>query len=924
MKQAATTRVHSSGYGDIHLIHSSDSVIMATSGEDGKVRFTDAKSNDKRGQIQMKDMVSAFAVTPDEKHVIACCLEDNTVYQFSYPECAMEKMVLRSTVSIFHLAVSSNYIVVASEDPVTRVLSVQSFDNTDADEPVIPEIKLKGHDGSVNSVALSKDDQFVATACVSEGIVMVFSVPDGKRVWSTDAIDTSVRFDDDMLCRPDWDPTGKYLAVPGQKEIELREYGTFTLAGRLHHATNGHSEPVNAVSWSPNGLYLASSCLGKQLRIWDVERRECIESYQFDYILTGMEWSKTENSLAILNVGGACAYITPIIPERMTAPFGMPQVPQQEQRQESNSRFILNEVEESNDNTISVSDIKNQYGFGDGEDLDMIDDEDDEQSLGGRADTEPVAVVIRETDRQAAFQPGSATEENIHILAWTPTGEIQSIPSGDYNLVKVEFSNKSRRMVKFQDQYFFTMAALSENGAVFAAKASNDNQDDDLSLDDAIPSVVFYRAFDAWSTRVTWSIPLPTNENAMAVAAGDDWVAVATSTNLIRVYNAVSGTVKCIVHAPGSVVAMTAHLSYLAITYHLPGGEKMHQDSQPIGYTMYYVELSSMEHMSSGRVPLQPHTTMSWFGFSDVGMLFVSDSSGLIQALHIAMGWQWSPAVIKSNIKGLSNPMECCRVWCVGIVRDQLLHFALPPGKLTPTLRGKKRPVPSTLSLKTAAASSGETPFSWSAKVLQHERHVVLFQHERQRKQKELLEISLSHEFMAPQAALDKEILQLIKKACADEKPEKAYDLARTLSLEKSYSIAIKIATHFNEQELSDRLQDMQEQRFALDNDEEEVINDLLHGNNSMELETPKKYLTTQRNSNNIYALPSNDDDDMEAEQQHPSQASLFDENQSPPLNTAPVMPNPFAAKHPSVEPKRKNVTQLLEEMKSPIKLQRR
>ncbi|CAN0062999.1 unnamed protein product, partial [Hapterophycus canaliculatus] len=54
----------------------------------------------------------------------------------------------------------------------------------------------------------------------------------------------------------------------------------------------------------------------------------------------------------------------------------------------------------------------------------------------------------------------------------------------------------------------------------------------------------------------------------------------------------------------------------------------------------------------------------------------------------------------------------------------------------------------------------------------------------------------LEGELMAQQAALDTMIVKRIQEACAGERAERAMDLASLLHLEKSFSIAIKVANH--------------------------------------------------------------------------------------------------------------------------------
>lgn len=64
------------------------------------------------------------------------------------------------------------------------------------------------------------------------------------------------------------------------------------------------------------------------------------------------------------------------------------------------------------------------------------------------------------------------------------------------------------------------------------------------------------------------------------------------------------------------------------------------------------------------------------------------------------------------------------------------------------------------------------------------------------RRQPDCTAAEMEGELMAQQAALDTMLVKRIQEACAEEKAERAMDLASMLHLEKSYSIAIKVCTH--------------------------------------------------------------------------------------------------------------------------------
>lgn len=74
------------------------------------------------------------------------------------------------------------------------------------------------------------------------------------------------------------------------------------------------------------------------------------------------------------------------------------------------------------------------------------------------------------------------------------------------------------------------MAAMGTIGAVFASPESKEGNE-------ITQSTVFYRPFDSWAANSDWTVSLRKGEAAAAVAIGNTFVAVATSTLMLRVFS---------------------------------------------------------------------------------------------------------------------------------------------------------------------------------------------------------------------------------------------------------------------------------------------------------------------------------------------------------------------------------------------------
>lgn len=319
---------------------------------------------------------------------------------------------------------------------------------------------------------------------------------------------------------------------------------------------------------------------------------------------------------------------------------------------------------------VSLSKVKAQYGFlQDSED----EVEDDEYISGG----EGAGGVLRTGGARhsgglvAAPSDGGASEMQDAVqagatplgfkrryLAWNTTGVITTRDEDTFHSVEVEFSDASKhRTVRFNDHYAFSMAALGDHGAFFAAPARTSGEG---GADDDVPSTVFFRPFSGWAHNSEWLAQLLPGEEAAAVAVGDKWAAVATSAQYVRVFR-YSGLQVGVFAIPGPVVAVAGHGPLLAVAYHrgMPFAGR-----QCLGYCILDVTACEGEaghatstalaaSLASGDLPLRQGVSLSWFAFSDHGMLVAQDSLGLFQGALPLFGWQWAPILdTRSKIIG--------------------------------------------------------------------------------------------------------------------------------------------------------------------------------------------------------------------------------------------------------------------------------
>ncbi|POM65846.1 WD40 repeat-like protein [Phytophthora palmivora] len=398
------------------------------------------------------------------------------------------------------------------------------------------------------------------------------------------------------------------------------------------------------------------------------------------------------------------------------------------------------------------------------------------------------------------------------------------------NLVKVEFTDKSRRGFKFNDNYMFSMAFLDDYGAMFAVPRRVREEWEDLeagsSENDVISSFVFYRPFESWASNSSWHKTLPEGEDAECVAAGREFCAVATSLQTLRIYTT-SGIDYALLRLPGRVVTMTAKESMLAVVYQGLHGQ-MH-------YQLLRIRVNSSRErvmqVSKGDLPMTPPprdvfashkeneearedisnwSKLTWLGFDDRQILYAVDSFSCIQALSPSTGWNWFPIGCVGNALQ-KKPEDRHGVFTLGVVNDSLLYFPLEKGVRAPKLRGNHRPVPGTFPLRTAS-------FPKTSKKNEDISNGHMWQNVRlcglEAIANEVNDHNVMDQVVHEQAEMDKALILMMKTACTNDEPARVLDLAKCLHLEKSHQIAQKLAIHFSLRQLQSQLYELYRVKF--------------------------------------------------------------------------------------------------------------
>ncbi|CAI5706758.1 unnamed protein product [Peronospora effusa] len=834
--------------------------VVYTSGEDGVLFVTDLMTERSVFQVEVCDgFVPSFAVTPEQSHVLIVSDDDCNVASYSVPpDCQLDQLLRRSTVSIRQVTCTSKFIAIADEEPVVRVLLRSNTEHV---------ILVEGATGGIKSVVLDPQEKYL---CVSseDSTVRVFELDAlGQRAIETKSFTIkhgNIRHDDVLLqCAWQSGNAGKMLAVPMDKGIvELFERETWVSKGRLMLPIGrSTAADVDILAFSPNGQYLAAATCRKEVFVWEIETRTVLRSFKIDYPALGVQFANKTNALVVYHIGGKLAFVKDVIPAGHTPPQHMigqsttsVQVLQSGRKNVKVSGLVDDEaktdgkhkeedeeeVSFDDDNEARVEAIKASFGFGSAlkaTSNNEIEDEDISVSALPTAKSSHLHFSPLRTITEP-FQPGSVMDATgrsssaTSLLAWTPEGEIEVIrgASMSENLVKVEFADKVRRGFKFNDNYMFSMAFLDDYGAIFAVprRAREDWEDLEAGTDesDVISSFIFYRPFESWASNSSWHKTLPEGEDAECVSAGREFCAVATSLHTLRIYTS-SGIDYALLGLPGRVVTMTAKETLLAVVYQGLHGQMLYQ--------LLRIHVSSSRErvvlVSKGQLSMTPPprdvfashkendtiredvrnwSKLTWIGFDDRQILYAVDSFSCIQALSPSTGWNWFPIGCVGNALQ-KKPEDRHGIFTLGVVNDSLLYFPLEKGARVPKLRGNHRPVPGTFPLRTAS-------FPKTSKKNEDASNGHMWQNVRLCGLEAIANDAnvgnIADQVVHEQAEMDKALILMMKTACMNDDPARVLDLAKCLHLEKSHQIAQKLAIHFSLRQLQSQLYELYRVKF--------------------------------------------------------------------------------------------------------------
>lgn len=336
------------------------------------------------------------------------------------------------------------------------------------------------------------------------------------------------------------------------------------------------------------------------------------------------------------------------------------------------STDLIND-DDDDDGGISINAIKAVYEKTIFNEEDASNGSKRENEEKGEASGEPAPRVqtVVQSYQQPAFQPGSTPVHfEQRFMLWNETGIVRAYSTEAEDTIDVEFHDvATHHTINMTNANDYTIAALSSEALVLA-----NGEADELSS-----SRILCMNFVTWDeSNKEWTVDLPEDEFAAAVALGGGFVAVATNKRFVRLWT-IGGTQLHMFSIPGSVVCLSAQEGSLLVVYNSAPGTKYN----PV-LAAYILKINPKSSATTKQplpnpvpVSLVPDSLLAWAGFTDEGTPCIVDTDGYVRLMRDVIGNTWIPIVhLKDKLKsktdnnfviGLSEINEQVRcIFCKG------------------------------------------------------------------------------------------------------------------------------------------------------------------------------------------------------------------------------------------------------------------
>ena len=470
--------------------------------------------------------------------------EDGTVSMIPFDTMTFDKFLIRCTLPIRDLTISSNgkWCAVASDELVVKIVNTSDTSNV---------IYLRDLPKPVKHLSFDPSGIHIALSC-TDGMVYLYSLLDGEPelMHKIDGLIRTVDSDSEVSSGVAWHPDGRaFAAATATRDIQVMSRGDWE---NQRTFTNGHNGDVTALAWSPNGAMLATAGKDRKVLLWESKTQTVIATYDYTNV-TEIVWHPTKNLVSFTTSDGEVYIYPDFVPAEhaglvtlgpQPAPFIHD--PLAELSKNIRRPVALNQKDVPHrggrqGSPSGVSDILGDV-MDDDEDDFVVDDDGAGYALGlngngkrPNGDIDPFDgpltkrhnALTWEPQYHEPFQPGATPwRGNRKYLCLNLIGFVWTVDQDTHHTVTVEFyDHEFHRDFHFTDTFLYDKACLNDNGTLFSAPINEDK-----------PAMIFYRPHETWTARADWRTELPKGEDVTAISLSDSFVTVTTSANYVRIY----------------------------------------------------------------------------------------------------------------------------------------------------------------------------------------------------------------------------------------------------------------------------------------------------------------------------------------------------------------------------------------------------
>ena len=270
-----------------------------------------------------------------------------------------------------------------------------------------------------------------------------------------------------------------------------------------------------------------------------------------------------------------------------------------------------------------------------------------------------------------------ATSSNrSRFLIWNIIGSvIQREESKSNSFIECFFSNISNKnKIFFSETNKINAAALNNCGLIVTTKPDEQDEDKYETEEPNKYSEILFKPLNNYSLFKEWRVKLNEYESIENLAIGVDWAAFFTDALNIYIYS-LSGICKFIFSTPHTVICMNGYENILAYVYY--SGPPL-LGNQNLRFKLIDIA-NNYSELHDGPICISPYSYLTWFGFSEEGVLYSFDSDKCLRLFSFTMGKHWIPMLNLSE-------QNSYNFWIIGIEQGEVYGVELKDSTAYPTV----------------------------------------------------------------------------------------------------------------------------------------------------------------------------------------------------------------------------------------------